>query len=109
MRYPPFCDIIQVGISGNTKKEVEDISSNIYKYIQDTAIKHSVEMQVFKPVPAPIDKIKNKIRWRIIIKCKLDNRIVNILNQTSQKANHYISKNKYSSRVIIDINPNNML
>lgn len=109
LRYPPFCDIIQIGISGNTKKEVEEISENIYKYLKKITIENNIDINIYKPVPAPIDKIKNKIRWRIILKCKLDAEIINILNKTYKVINSYIHKEKNTSRVIIDINPNNLM
>lgn len=109
LRYPPFCDIIHIGISGNTQTDVEKVSNNIYEYLKNITIKNNIDMNIFKPVPAPIDKIKNKIRWRIIIKCKLDAEIVNILNQTSKIINNYIEKVKNTSRVSIDINPNNLM
>ena len=66
-------------------------------------------MQLFKPVPAPIDRIKNKIRWRIIVKCKLNEQIIQELNKALNDTNTYLSKNKNMSRIIIDINPTNMM
>ena len=65
-------------------------------------------MFVYKPVPSPIDRIKNRIRWRIIIKCKLNEKIVNMLNETLLKINKEIIKNS-NIRIMCDINPNNML
>ena len=107
LRYPPFCDIILIGINGKTKKEVEDASKNIYNYLAKS--KNQFQMQVFEPVPAPIDRIKNKIRWRIILKCKLNEEIVQELNNALENTNRYITKRKSSARVIIDINPTNMM
>lgn len=110
LRYPPFCDIILIGISGKTKEEVEKISNSIYKYINMQKDKNNVEMLIFKPVPAPIDRIKNKVRWRIIIKCKLNENIITLLNETLERFNKEISKNKNNeTRIICDVNPNNML
>ena len=110
MRYPPFCDIILIGISGKNVSEVEKISNKVYKYIDMQKVKRNLDIHIFKPVPSPIDKIKNKIRWRIIIKCKLNEKIVSMLNETFEKANKEIAKNDKSKlRIICDINPTNML
>lgn len=109
LRYPPFCDIILIGINGNSNKEVENISGKIYEYLQKILKKYEIDMQIFKPVPAPIDKIKNKTRWRIIIKCKLNNQIIDALQDTYKQTNSYISKNSKTTKVIFDINPNNMI
>lgn len=107
LRYPPFYDIILIGISGKTKKEVENASNNIYNLLNEVSEKY--KMQLFKPVPAPIDRIKNKIRWRIIVKCKLNEQIIQELNKALNDTNTYLSKNKNMSRIIIDINPTNMM
>ncbi len=109
LRYPPFCDIILIGINGNTNKEVENISGKIYEYLQKMIKKYEVDMQIFKPVPAPIDKIKNKTRWRIIIKCKLNNQIIDALYDTYCQTNAYINKYSKTTKVIFDINPTNMI
>ena len=63
-------------------------------------------MQIFKPVPSPIDKIKNRYRWRMIAKCKLNNQIIDIVNDTLGE--YYKLKYK-NARVTVDINPNNMM
>ena len=106
LRYPPFCDIIHIGISGRTKKQVQDIANLLYKNLEFN--KKNLEMFIYKPVPSPIDRIKNRIRWRIIIKCKLNEKIVNMLNETLLKINKEIIKNS-NIRIMCDINPNNML
>ena len=59
-------------------------------------------MLIYKPVPSPIDKIKNKYRWRIIIKCKLNNKIIDYINSSIE-----IKKN-YGVKIIVDVNPNSM-
>ena len=57
---------------------------------------------LYKPLPCPIDKIKNKYRWRIILKGKLNNKIIDIINLAIEKAN-----NK-TTRIIVDTNPTNL-
>ena len=56
-------------------------------------------------LPAPIDRIKYRYRWRIIAKCKLNNNIVNIVNKALE--DYYKLKYK-KTRVSVDVNPNNM-
>lgn len=58
---------------------------------------------VYEPVPAPIDKIKNKYRWRLIIKGKVNNSMIDAINLSLNS----IKQNK-STSIIVDINPNNM-
>ena len=63
-------------------------------------------MLIYKPVPSPIDKIKNKYRWNMIIKCKLNTRTLDIIKYSIENDN--ISKIKNTS-IFVDINPNNLI
>ena len=103
LRYPPFCDIILIGISGKNKSEVETVSKKIYNGLNLGKAKTELEMNILKPVPSPIDRIKNKIRWRVIVKCKLNDKIISLLNKSVKN----VESDK--TRIIVDINPNSML
>ena len=109
LRYPPFCDIILIGISSNNYNELIKSAEFIYQNIKQKIKDINLPIILYKPVPAPIDKIKNKFRWRIIIKCKIDNNIINEISETISKANNNIKNSKYDTRIIVDTNPCNML
>ena len=66
-----------------------------------------MKILLYSPVPSPIDKIKNKYRWRIIVKCKFDDTIINLMNDVQEE--FFNTKKQESTRIIIDLNPNNML
>ena len=102
LKYPPFCDIIMFGISSSDKEEIKKASEDLYKILKKYG---QTEMQIMPPLPAPIDRIKYRYRWRIIAKCKLNNKIINIINQSLEE--YYKQKYK-KTRVSVDVNPNNM-
>ena len=77
LNYPPFCDIIMIGFQGIDLNEIQKISNLVYKKIKSV---NDENINIFKPVPSPVDKIKNKYRWRIILKCKVTSRILDIIN-----------------------------
>ncbi len=106
LKYPPFCDIILIGITSNNEKEVIEISQKLHQYMKKKLIEEKLGIILYSPVPAPIDKIKNKYRWRIIIKCKFDN---NIMETIHQMLKEYEKMKKSNTRVIVDLNPNNMM
>lgn len=109
LRYPPFCDIILVGISSENKNEIVNVSNKIYDDIKEKIKQEDLKILLYKPVPAPIDRIKNKFRWRIIVKCKLDEKITKSLKNTIEKVEKEIKNTKYETRIIVDVNPSNML
>ena len=102
MNYPPFCDIILIRFSGKNLNEIQKVSDLVYKKIN--SVKND-NILIYKPVPSPIDKIKNKYRWRIIMKCKVSSRILDIINFSLE--DERIKKAKDTS-IVVDINPSTM-
>ena len=57
-------------------------------------------------MPAPIDKIQNKYRWRMIIKGNMDETINLAINECLKDV---YDKNIKDIRITVDVNPNNMM
>ena len=102
LNYPPFCDIIVVRFNGENVKEIQKVSKIVYDRINNL---NEESLFIYKPVPAPIDKIKNKYRWRMIIKCKLTSRVLDILKYAITFESNTIK----DTSIVIDINPNSMM
>ena len=99
LKYPPFCDIIVIGVSGLNEGQVKKVSEMIYTKIK----KADVNVPILKPMPSPIDKIKNRYRWRMIIKCRLNQYMIDLIN-------FGISNIKEKDiRTYVDINPTSMM
>ena len=103
LKYPPFCDIILIGFSGDNEKEIQDISLYMYKMLQKNLEKYGIK--VFPAMPSPIDKIQNKLRWRIIAKGTVNKEVIIIINKC---LNNIYEKNLKHTSIYVDINPNNM-
>lgn len=100
MKYPPFCDIIKVEVSDLSEEYVKDTITSIYENLLKN---NNKEIQIFAPMPSPISKIKNRYRWRIIIKCKVGNNVISKINEAINNI-----KTNNNVRISVDINPNNM-
>lgn len=96
-----------LGVTGEDEIEVQKVSNLLYDFFKQKILKENAKILLYKPVPSPIEKIKNKYRWRIIIKCKFGNDIIVLINDALNEFSKM--KKKDSSKVIIDLNPNNML
>ena len=106
LKYPPFCDIISLGFTSENEEEIKRVSNEVHMYLKDKIKNENIPIILYKPVPAPIDRIKNRFRWRIIIKCKFGDNIIDILNDCK---NIYFGKKNAQVSMVIDVNPNNML
>ena len=102
LKYPPFCDIILISFSGKNLSQVKNISGFVYKKLISV---QNEKINIYKPVPSPIDKIQNNYRWRIIIKCKVTSTVLDIINYAIN--DDKIKKSK-ETKIIVDINPNTM-
>lgn len=107
LKYPPFCDIIVIGISGQNEKNVTTIAEKLHEYIKIRIINEKIGLLLYKPLPAPIDKIKNKYRWRIIIKCIYNDKINELLQDALNEG--YNQTKNTNTRIAVDLNPNNMM
>ena len=104
LKYPPFCDIILVGFSGENENEIKNISEYMFNILKPNLEKYQIN--VFQPMPAPIDKIQNKIRWRMIAKGNVTEEVTIILNKCLQNVYNMNLKN---TKISVDVNPNNMM
>ena len=107
LKYPPFCDIIVIGFNGLNEKELIDIGNKTYSYLKEHLGngEENKEFKIFKPMPAPIDKIQNRYRYRIIIKGVMNKKANDVLNNYLKKV---YQKDLKDVRISIDVNPNNM-
>ena len=84
------------------ESKIKTVSDKLYKYINNYIKKENLNILIYKPLPCPIDKIKNRYRWRIILKGKLNNKIIDIINLAMANVD---SK---TTRMIVDTNPSNL-
>ncbi len=116
LKYPPFLDIIVIRFEGKNENLIKTVAMESYNYLYDKIniikndyikpIEELEKMNIYKPTPAPIDKIQNRYRWRIIMKGNMDEKINEICNNLLKQI---YDKNQKDIRVTIDVNPNNMI
>ena len=106
LKYPPFCDIILIGFTSKNENEIKNVAQKIHLYLKNRVIKENIGIILYNALPAPIDKINNKYRWRILIKCKFSEEMIELMNSTIDE---YFKLKCKDTRITIDLNPNNML
>ena len=104
LKYPPFCDIIVIGFNSVNENKIKKVSNQIYKNLKVNL--ENKGFKVFIPMPAPIDKIQNRYRWRIIIKGNMTEQINAIINKELKEI---YNQNLRDIRITVDVNPNNMI
>lgn len=102
MQYPPFCDFIYILVSGEDEEMVEREIHNIAGMLQNAP---ATPIKTIGPNPAPIAKIKNKFRHRILLKVERAEEFLPLLHEINDGHN----ESKLKNSLVIDINPINMI
>jgi primosomal protein N' (replication factor Y) len=107
--YPPFTSIGTIMLSGINDRMVYNRAVEVKKFV-DAYFKNEAEsdnLSIMGPSRSLISKIKNKYRWRIVIKYKDMEKLIDVLTKVSDNFNQKMGKNVIS--ISVDINPVSML
>lgn len=99
--YPPYCDMVLVGFSGQSLNSVSDCAKEFGAYIKK--MEFSQRIDILGPIPSAVSKIKGKYRWQILIKCENADRTCIVLDEIRDKLNN--NDNYKDTMIVIDKNP----
>jgi primosomal protein N' (replication factor Y) (superfamily II helicase) len=105
--YLPFTNIAVIILSGRNDKQVFKKSKEVSILAKELFGDYEGQIEILGPARSPLSKLKNKYRWRIIIKCLEIDRLINVLSGVSDS--FYRKKDKDEIELSVDINPVNML
>jgi primosomal protein N' (replication factor Y) len=100
--FPPFCDFILLGVTGADESEVLATTLKLDERLRELASGefNDLSIYIFGPLEAPVYKVNNIYRMRIIIKCSAGSRMRRLIAQLMSE----FSKSGKAS-VSADINP----
>ncbi|MBQ8310998.1 MAG: primosomal protein N', partial [Clostridia bacterium] len=107
LTFPPFCDIALLTLTSEYENELlknTPVLTNILKEL--TAGEYQdVQLVTFGPFEAPVYRVDNRYRMRMVIKCKLTKRTLAMFSEVLCKFGQRAGR-----RVIlgIDLNPSNL-
>ena len=101
MWYPPYCDMVCIGFSGEHLSSVSDCAKEYEKMLK--VYKREFKIDILGPIPSAISKIKQKFRWQILIKAENADRISSVLQDIKNKLNE--NDNYKDVVIVIDKNP----
>ena len=96
LKNPPFNDFVLLMMQGDNENSIVNELGRIANRLRSRGL------TVMGPVPAPYSRIKNKYRWRIILR---HHRATELLELLHTIADYYA---KSDNQLFIDINPNSM-
>ncbi|HUD00523.1 MAG TPA: primosomal protein N', partial [Candidatus Polarisedimenticolaceae bacterium] len=105
--YPPFGKLINLRLDGPNPEHVEEKAKAVLKKIvaiQSSNPKYREHIEVLGPAPSPIEKLRNRYRWQLLLK---GNQISPLIGLASAVRETFTRAR--SVRLHIDVDPYNML
>lgn len=104
--FPPFVRLVSIKIEGETEKGVREFATQVTSEARKwcNSVRHSSPLQVLGPAPAPIERIKDIYRWQSLLKGDNITELHNLVQYVLTKF-----KKSGKERLIIDVDPENML
>ncbi len=109
MLYPPFADLCMIGFVGTDEKKVRAASVDFLKMLRGTAESDYPEqpMRVLGPSPALVAKVSNKYRYKLMIKCRNNKPVREMISRLLVR---FSSEKQHSGvSAFADMNPENVL
>ncbi len=104
LSYPPFCDLIMVLITGEDKGKVEEAIKEAANIIKTEYPFDEKGGKISEPSQAPLARIKDKYRYRFLIKTENRQALFPVLHKVEE-----VMKKRGGLSITIDINPNSIL
>jgi primosomal protein N' (replication factor Y) len=107
LNYPPFSRLVCLRVDGPIFEEVEKKARMLGAMLHDKTIHNAPlreKIEILGPAPAPIEKLRNRYRWQLLLKGKQSSALLELAKQ----AREALPRSR-SVRLHIDVDPYNML
>ena len=106
MLYPPFSDICQLLLLSNKEILAAESSKDLFEILSDELTNKKIPSVIIGPSACSIAKMNGMYRYKLLIKCKADKKMREILREVLQK--FYEDKKHKDIILSSDINPGNI-
>ncbi|MBQ8432996.1 MAG: primosomal protein N' [Clostridia bacterium] len=105
--FPPFCDIALLTLTGEDEGYLLKASTLLAQSVKELAEGEyrGVELVTFGPFEAPVYRVDNKYRMRMVIKCRLQKNTFGMFAKLLCEFSQKVGKKLHLS---IDFNPSNL-
>jgi primosomal protein N' (replication factor Y) len=105
--YPPYGRLVNLRLDGPKLSEVETKAKELAAALRDLQAhdaKYAAQVQVLGPAAAPIEKLRNRYRWQLLLRGKQSSTLLSF----ARRARELVPRSR-GIRLHIDVDPNSML
>jgi primosomal protein N' (replication factor Y) len=107
LNYPPFSRLVGLRLDGPKMEEVEKQAKTLAGKLRESRARvpnYCEQIEVLGPAPAPIEKLRNRYRWQLLLKGKQSSILLEFANQSRR----FAPRSRHV-RLHIDVDPYSML
>ena len=104
--YPPNVRVANIILSGITERATADLADKAIEWFKAIMHEHPVRVSVLGPAPCPVERIKNRWRWHLVLKSAHASDMTRILRYFAER---FEVPNSAQLRVAIDRDPVSLL
>ena len=107
LRFPPFCDIALLTLTSTDEKELFSASRVLYEKLKKMTEGEfaSLPLELYGPFEAPVYKVENRYRMRMVVKCVLNKESRRLF---SKLMNEFSGSGAKGINLSVDLNPTNL-
>ena len=107
LNYPPFGRLVNLRLDGPKLSEVEAKAKNLADQLRQLQARNPAygeQVEVLGPAAAPIEKLRNRYRWQLLLRSKQSSVLLNFARHAQN-----LMRPSRTLRLHIDVDPNSML
>ena len=109
LQFPPFCDLVLLSLTSPDEKELQKACLRLSEELKRLNLTDYADVPIvaFGPFEAPVYRVDNVYRMRMVVKCRLNRRARSMLEALLRS---FASESRGSHRPVlsIDFNPSNI-
>jgi primosomal protein N' (replication factor Y) len=105
--YPPFTRMVNIRCEGEDEEKVQACAESIARYLLANTQGENGQAMVLGPAPAPIERLRGRARWQVIIKSKDRRALLALVKKTQEEL--FTQRQMQGVRVVVDVDPYSML
>lgn len=107
LRFPPYCDIALLTLTSTDEKELFSASKVLYEKLKKMTEGEfsSLPLELYGPFEAPVYKVENRYRMRMVVKCVLNKESRRLF---SKLMNEFSGSGAKGISLSVDLNPTNL-
>ncbi len=104
--FPPYVRLTVLRVGGRVEAEVQETTLTIARFCRKTAEKEKYRIEVLGPAPSPLDKIKDKYRWQVLLKGVDTDELHAVCTALRGERKTLM---KHDCELVVDVDPENMM